>query len=474
MAAEEHGDTSFVPDLIRTPLPDGVRLVFTCRTHRRFRLNPPPEANHIELHPFSLAETTNHLRRFYPQATDAEAAEFAFLTSCNPRVQALALSRKLTIDEMLKELGPAPSTVDRALGELLQHAIDKLKDRVGHVESAQIDLICQALAVLRPLVPIAVLAQISGTPESAVRSFAFDLGRPLLVKGNSLHFLDEPAETWFREQFKPAPTNLATFLQRLRPLAASSSYVASTLPQLLLAAGLMDELIELTLSEDGLPTSNALERRDVEVQRLTFALKACLQRGQYAAAAKLALKAGGEAAGEARQTRLIQDNTDIAAALLSPDRIDELVSRRTFGASWMGAHHAYDAGLLSGRNEFMPEARSRLRMALDWLYAWARQPAKERENEWIEDADRAELAMAHLLALGPGEAARFLSNWKPRHIALPASKRLARRLLDLGRYEQLPQAVQCRAGRGNRVDTHIAGRCGHGRYVGGIASHLDR
>lgn len=437
MAAEEHGDTSFVPDLIRTPLPDGVRLVFTCRTHRRFRLNPPPEADSIELRPFSQAETTSHLRRFYPQATDAEAAEFAFLSSSNPRVQALALSRKRPIDEMLKDLGPVPSTVDRAIGELLQHAIDKLKDRVGHVESAQIDLICQALAVLRPLVPITVLAQISGTPESAVRSFAFDLGRPLLVKGSSLHFLDEPAETWFRERFKPDTANLVIFLQRLRPLAASSSYVASTLPQLLLAAGLMDELIELTLSEDGLPTSNALERRDVEVQRLTFALKACLQRGQYAAAAKLALKAGGEAAGEARQMRLIQDNTDIAAALLAPDRIDELVSRRTFGAGWMGAHHAYDAGLLSGRSEFLPEARSRLRMALDWLYAWARQPAEERENERVEDADRAELAMAHLLALGPGEAVGFLSGWNPRHIALPASKRLARRLLDLGRYEQL-------------------------------------
>lgn len=437
MAAEEHGDTAFVRDLIRSPFPDGVRLIFTCRTHRRWRLDPPPEAKQIELHPFCQVETTIHLRRFYPQATNAEAAEFAFLSSSNPRVQALALSRKRSIDVMLKELGPAPSTVDRAIGELLQNAIDNLKDRVGHVESAQIDLICQALAVLRPLVPISVLAQISGTPESAIRSFAFDLGRPLLVKGNSLHFLDEPAETWFRERFKPDPANLAKFLQRLRPLAAGSSYVASALPQLLLSAGLMDELVLLTLSEDGLPTSNPLERRDVEIQRLTFALKACLQRGQYTAAAKLALKAGGESAGEARQTRLIQDNTDLAAALLAPDRIDELVSRRTFGANWMGAHHAYDAGLLSGRSEFLADARSRLRMALEWLYAWARQSAEERENERVDDADRAELAMAHLLALGPEEAARFLSGWKPRHIVLPASKRVARRLLDLGRYEQL-------------------------------------
>lgn len=437
MAAEEQGETAFVRDLIRTAFPDGVRLAFTCRTHRRERLGAPTDAHQIELRPFSQAETTEFLRRTYPQATDANAAEFAFLSSANPRVQALALSRKLPIAQMLRELGPMPSTVDRAIGELLQRAIDKLKDQGGNTEAAQIDLICQGLAVLRPLVPISVLAQISGIPESAVRSFAFDLGRPLLVKGSSLHFLDEPAETWFRERFKPDPANLASFLARLRPLAEGSSYVASTLPQLLLSAGLMDELVELALSEEGLPTTNPLERRDVELQRLTFALKACLQKGRYAAAAKLALKAGGEAAGEARQMSLIQDNTDIAATLLSPDRIDELVSRRTFGAGWMGSHHAYDAGLLSGRSEFLAEAGSRLRMAMDWLRAWSRRPAEERDDEHVDNADRAELAMAHLRVLGPEEAAKFLRGWRPRRLTFGASKRLARRLMDLGQFEQL-------------------------------------
>jgi len=437
MAAEEHGETAFVRDLIRTQFPDGVRLAFTCRTHRQDRLDAPPDAHRIPLCPFSQAETTELLRRTHPQATDADASEFAFLSSWNPRVQALALSRQLPIKQMLRELGPTPTTVERAIGELLQRAIDKLKDQVGRVESAQIDLICQGLAVLRPLVPISVLAQISNTPASAVRSFALDLGRPLLVKGSSLHFLDEPAETWFRECFKPDPENLASFLARLRPLATSSAYVASTLPQLLLSAGLMDELVELALSEEGLPTTNPLERRDVELQRLTFALKACLQNGRYSAAAKLALKAGGEAAGEARQTSLIQDNTDIAATLLSPDRIDELVSRHTFGAGWLGSQHAYDAGLLSGRSEFLAEAGSRLRMAMDWLHSWSRLPVKAREDERVEDADRAELAMAHLRVLGPEDAAKFLRGWRPRRLALGASKRLARRLMDLGQHEQL-------------------------------------
>lgn len=441
MAADEFGDAAFVADLIRTPLPAGVKLTFTCRTHRRSLLDAPPDARQIPLRPFSKAETARHLLQSYPEAIDSEVEEFAFLSSANPRVQALALSRKLPLREMFKELGPEPSTVERAIGELLQHAVDKLKYRDGQVEAGQVDLICQGLAVLRPLVPIPVLAQVSGTTESAVRSFAFDLGRPLLVKGNSLHFLDEPSETWFRERFQPDHANLVAFLDRLRPLSASSSYVASTLPQLLLAAGHMDELVSLALSKDGLPASNPLERRDVEVQRLTFALKACLQSKRYASAAKLALKVAGELAGVARQNKLIQDNTDIASVLLSADRVDELVSRRTFGGSWTGAHHAYDAGLLAGHDEFISEARSRLRMAIEWLYAWARMPheERERERERVGESDIAEIAMAKLLTEGAESTAKFLRGWSPRSLSMDAGRLLARRLVDLARYDLLDQ-----------------------------------
>jgi hypothetical protein len=444
MAAKEFDDSAFVPDLIRTAMPDGVKLVFSCRTHRRGYLQAPPDAIHVELRSFSSEETAKHLKNYYPEATDSNVADFGFLSSSNPRVQAVALSRKLSLEDMLKALGPSPSTVERAIADLLAQAVEKLKFREGHLEAEQIELICQGLAVLRPLVPIAVLAEISGTTESAVRSFAFDLGRPLLVKGGSLHFLDEPSETWFRQNFQPDKEKLATFLHRLKPLTAASSYVASAIPQLLLAAGRMNELVELALSSEGLPTSNPLERRDVEVQRLTFALKACLQEKRYASAAKLALKVAGELAGVARQNDLIQGNTDIASALLSSDRIDELVSRRAFRGTWTGAHHAYEAGLLSGRVEFLSEARSRLRMAVDWLYSWAGMSQEEREksNERVDTSDIAELAMAKLLSEGPEDATRFLRGWSPRQLSMTASGVLARRLVDLGRYDLLDQLAE--------------------------------
>lgn len=438
IAAEEQREpASFVRDLIRLPMQQGVRLMFTCRTHRRPRLGAPPDAREIELRPFSVSESASHLRSIYPAANDTDVADFAFLSSSNPRVQALALSQRMPLQEMLKQLGPKPTTVDRAIGELLEAAVARLRDQAGTSEASHIDIICQGLAVLRPLVPIPVLAQLSQTSESAVRSFALDLGRPLLLKGNSLHFLDEPAETWFRERFQPDAAGLAKFLERLRPLTAGSSYAAAALPQLLLQAGKLNELVELALSGAGLPTENPLEKRDVELQRLTFALKACLQQGRHMAAAKLALKAGGECAGEHRQNSLIQGNTDLAAVLMAPDRMEEIVSRRVFGSGWMGSHHAYDAGLLSGRDELAAEASSRLRMAVDWLQAWARLPNEERLNEEVSEADRAELATALLRLRSPKAAARFLRDWTWRRHAFEAGGRLGRRLIDLGHYIEL-------------------------------------
>lgn len=442
VAAHEIGERAFVHDLINTDMPDGVRLAFTCRSHRQGHLGAPLDSVVIKLESFSKAETATHLRMSYPEATDAEATEFAFLSSDNPRVQALAMEGTPPIGDMLRALGPTPTTVQRAIGGLLTKAIDRLKAEWGPTEANQIDLICKGLAVLRPLVPITILAQIAGVSESAVRTFATEFGRPLFVKDSGLHFMDEPAETWFSETFKPDAASLDVFLAKLKPLAASSSYVAAALPQLLLSAGRMDELIALALSNESLPELNPLERRDVELQRLMFALRACLQQGRHAAAAKLALKIGGEVAGEARQNTLIQQNTDIASVLLAPDRIEEMVSRRTFGGGFLGSHHAYEAVLLAGNDDLIPEARSRLRMAWESLIAWSKLPPKRRKEENIDDADIAELAIGVLKLRGPAEAAQFLKAWNPKSTVLRATKCVAARLADVGDFQRIDELAE--------------------------------
>jgi hypothetical protein len=438
MAAEEVGERhSFVRDLLREQLPEGVRLVALCRPHRVALLNPSPETLQLNLEAFTREETAAHLRQSFPESSERDVDEFHRLSSHNPRVQALALSRKASLPEILRLLGPNPTTVESAIGSILEKSIARLRDTAVGVESGQVDLICAGLAALRPLIPISVLASMSKVDEAAIKSFALDLGRPLIVTGATIQFFDEPAESWFREQFRPNAAGIEEFVARLKPLASGSPYVASVLPQLMLEAGQFSELVELALASKALPETNPVERRDVELQRLQFALKAGLRSQRYSDAAKLALKAGGESAGHDRQRRLLQDNTDVAGVFMESSQVQEVVSRRTFGSGWVGSHNVYEAAILSGHSELIGDARSRLRMADEWLRNWSKLTPKEREEERVTDEDRAVMALAHLNIHGAKAAAKSLRAWRPRELSYRAGRVLARRLLDHGRYNDL-------------------------------------
>ena len=198
-------------------------------------------------------------------------------------------------------------------------------------------------------------------------------------------------------------------------------------------------MVSLALTSRALPEASEIERRDVELHRLQFALKASLRLGRYVDATKLALKAGGETAGDDRQRKLIQTNTDLVAIFVEPDVVQELVSRGEFGSGWVGSHHAYEAGLLSGRVDLIDDARSRLRMAFEWLRSWGRLLPDERDHERVEDADIAELAAAQLNIHGAVAAAHFIIGWQPREIVFRVGRIVASRLVDHGRFSELSE-----------------------------------
>ena len=447
-AKEFDSGHSFARDLLRESLPEGTRLVVLCRTERQDLLDPPARALRLELEPFSRDETASFLRNTHAHASDSDIEEFHKLTSQNPRVQAIALGQSISLAAVLRSLGPNPTTVDDTIAALLRKAVEDLRDTVGGGEQEKIDLICEALATLRPFVPLKVLAAVSGLEAAAVRSFASDLGRPLLIREDAIQFRDEPVETWFRERFSPSKERLSEFIEKLRPFARDSAYVASTLPQLMFEGGKLGELINLALSSSLLPT-NLIEKRDVELQRLQFALKASLQAERFADAAKLSLKAAQETTGNTRQQALLRENTDLAAKFLEPERIQEIVARRILEdrdgitqqqaaeKTWTGSHHAYEASLLSYHPDFHGDARSRLRTAYHWLANWSRLPEDERKREQVAEEDIAELALAHFNVHGAERCAAELRGWRPREVSYSAGRIVVRRLIDHKRYDDI-------------------------------------
>ncbi|MFF2949824.1 hypothetical protein ACFVVU_00530 [Kitasatospora sp. NPDC057965] len=435
--AADCDERTFVTDLLREPLPANVRLLMLCRTERIDLLDPPPLARRIELVGFNVGETKQFLESVFGVVTDQQASEFHRLTDGNPRVQALVLDSATDIEACLASLGTVRQTDGTMLDGLLQGLVDKCKD--AHHSAYEIDQLCEALAALRPRIPVRVLADLCSVPPALIHSFVVDLGRPLLVDGDTLQFRDEPTETWFRTRFRPTGRALGDFLDRLSPLADTEPYVAACLPQLLWEADQVDTLVDLALTDGALPRGNDLEEHEIAQQRAQFALKATLRAGRDFEAARLALKAAGLAAGHSRRLQLLRQNTDLAGQFLDARTIEDMVAMRSLAGDWPGSNLHYEGALLSaaeGRTDF---ARSRLRSAADWVRAWVRQPREERQDHGVGATDIAEIAFGLLNTDGVEACIDHLARWRPKQLAFDTGLIIATRLADAGRTDELEE-----------------------------------
>lgn len=441
MAAQELGyGRSFIVDLLKEDLPKNVKLIAFCRPYRFTLLDAPSSVKTFTLQPFEIEETKQHLAHYYEQINDEDIQEFHRLTSQNPRVQNMALERNLSLYETLRLFGTNPKTIDDTISELLEKAILDIRQK-NFIEQQNIDRLCESIAVLRPLIPIAVLESLSQIPAEQIRSFIADIGgHPIRLLDNYIQFVDEPTETWFRDRFKPKSTQqLKEYVTTLKSIAHTSTYVASLLPQLMLDCGEFKELFEITLDSSLLPTDSALERREVEIQRLQFAIKAGIKLKRFPEIAKLCLKAGGESAAQKRHNFLISNNLDLAARFFDDNKIQEILANNIFNLEnkWFGAKFAYEARLLSYKSNLLSEARSKLRVANEWLFNWFKQPKDERYSKDVTVEDIAQLFIAHFNVHGFKSSLKWLNRWKPKHLTYEIANEVAEEFLIHKRFSEL-------------------------------------
>ncbi|HEX8214767.1 MAG TPA: hypothetical protein VF582_04760 [Allosphingosinicella sp.] len=432
MGADLAGDRSFVRDLLQEPPPDGCRIVALARPERVDKLRFPEGGVRLELEPFSPEETAAFVRARYPEAGAEQVAEFHRLTFGNPRVQANQLAASGSVEEAIARLGPGGQNVEGLIALQLEEALRELW--VSEPE-ADIETMCTALAILPPLVPVAVVAQVAEMDPGAILSFAanFAGGRPLLVHGAAVQFRDEPVEHWFQTRFAPSPEEARAFAARLEPLARTDGYAAMALPGLLHAAGRYEELLELALTGAAFDNEDPVQKRHVVFERVKFALKAAFARAQLTDVAKLLVRAGEEAAASERQSAYLTDNADLVARLSGSQVVDDFVfRRRAGGGAWFGSTNAYNAAMLAADGAKLTEARAYLRLAERWLDEWIRLPQEEKLNQPIEPSDVAAIAFATALCDGPKGAARFLQRAKRDRLAFDAARLASEKLLDSG------------------------------------------
>lgn len=443
MAAAENGDRCFAGALLRETLPGACRLVGLCRTERMHLLKPSTRVRQVELKPFSEAETTAHLRSWYPDASDDDVREFHRLSSSNPRVQANALAGPYNnLPDLLSGLGPTRTTVDDQIAGQLDTAINRIRDEHTQLENEQVESICRGLANLPPFIPLPVLATVANVEVSTIKSFISEFGRPLWESDDSVQFRDEPTETWFQKRFSADPILIEKYAGLLEPFASTYSYIAKALPKLWLRAGNYERLISLALSDEHLPASNPIDERDIRVYRLQFAFKAALKVRRLGDATRLAFRAGEEMAGNQRQLDILSSNVDLVAQLQDAHRTQEYAYKGLLKGEWQGSENAYSASLLSFVKDFRGDARSYLRAADRWLqlyfeYAKRIRIKQPHFQDKLKTNDIVELAWANFHLFGAIGLVRFLSDWKPPHVIFDVTSKVVQRLIDAARFDEV-------------------------------------
>lgn len=439
IAAEDNADSRpFVRDLLRlqADIPPNVRIVLTCRPERLDRLDAPYGVASFELPAFTLKETARVVSGCHPSATDLDVSEIHDRTAGNPRVVSTVLFETATIHDALGRVAGLAITTS-ALDSLMQQQVAHAFNNAGR-SRVELERAAQLLTLLRPSVPLDVLAELAGTQASSVRSFIADLGRGLILDGQSVQFLDEPTETYFRQRYPATQEVAARAAMRLRAMSGSSVYAASSLPEVLWSANLHDELLALVATDDALPSTSDVERSHVEHLRVEFGLRAAVQLGRTDSIVQLAMRAGAGRAGKGRQFTVIRDNPDLAGSRIDVRVLGEVIASRDLPESWPGSTLGSEAALLAHAPRGASTARSRWRQAASAIAAWVRAP-RERysRDENVTPEQVAHIALAILRTDGPDPASRYLSGWRPAHFVLESSAALARVLISSGSDEEV-------------------------------------
>lgn len=443
MAAAKFDERPFIADLFEVEWPANFRLVALCRPERKQLLELPGDVPEMALTGFNSAQTLVHLRTRFATASESHGAQFHVLSTGNPRVQAMAMEGAQTAGEAISVLQIATNRPGQRLDNLLAEQVRKVASQ-GHLLPDELKRLCQALATMHPTIPLADLAKITAVSEDAIRSFAVALGRGLHFNNNSLQFRDEPTETWFTNNHRLTLAEMRDFAARVFPHAADSAYVATVLPQLLFEARMIDELVELALSDGGLPTEiDDLQAQEIARARARFALGAALRAKRNSDAALLAVKAGTLTSGHSRRMKMLRSNPDIAARFLDRDVVDSLCSGRELTADWPGSNLHVEALMLSSLGDRRDLSRARYAASYNTIKAIFRLEKKARRELGMEitHEDIAALAFAITNLEGPGAGVRFLTGWRPNSFVRKVSAELASRLADAGRTEELSELV---------------------------------
>lgn len=407
--AKDKGQQSFATLIMESlqhngPIP-GVKIIVSCRTHRRAISRNGVLCEELELQPFNLKETEAYLRNRIAGVTDSQVQVAFSRSGGNPRIlEHLALS-----DRGLLEASEV--NVQIKLNDLLEDRIQRAlgdAERRGYTKSS-IEAFLAGLAVLPPPVPISEYANAHDIEVGAVESFAADLA-PLLERTKyGLMFRDEPTETFVRENYAAKKSTLRKLAYNLFEKQGSSVYAASALPGLLTKLDDSGKLFKLAFDvRFPQAISTAVGQQHIRYNRLTAAVLHASRKNDAGRLVQLLVELSSLAAVNQRGTAHLIDNPDLVINSGDVDATRRLFETRT---PWPGTRHSRlaIAATLTGD---IGEATRHAIAAEEWIGHFNRQQDEQRRRDQRpEKLDIASIALCLAAQNRPKIAVKFMAQY---------------------------------------------------------------
>jgi NACHT domain len=313
---------------------EGVKLLFTARTHRKNDVICSSTVAEFALGPFTNAEALEFLKDRVPTASDVEVATALTRSGRNARVLDYLVST-WDVNVVGKFLAD-PITVPEIIAQRCRKIVSDLRI-VGWQDSEVVEFFV-ALSLLPPPIPLDELANALGWSATQVNSAASDLAPMLEITLQGAIFRDEPTETYVRETYSNHVAAQRTIADRLLSSQATSTYAAEALPHFLVVVKDINRAFALADSSAFPKTIQSdFGRRRLTLARLRAAFRLAVAAHDFDRVQGLTVRLAQVATANMRGDEFIRKAPALAVVFGDADSYRRLFADR---AGWRGARSA--------------------------------------------------------------------------------------------------------------------------------------
>jgi hypothetical protein len=423
-AARFFNSENFVQELAQMGLPEGCKVVFSARTERVNTLLLPTNSMLLQLEPFTMEETGEFLKDYYPVEDTNQTQDFHSLTYGIPRVMAYVLDMEGdSLTGKMDFLKPAGKTLDK----IFEQRILIAEKRSGGKETMTA-MLTSLVALPRP-VPEFILQKFSGLSQGILNDLRTDLWHGLVFNNGQYLFRDEDFETFIRTKYPVSPAAYATIAQILLEECAANEYASVHLGSFLYHSASKDELIDIVINRKflDLPT-DPIKNKEVFVERVRLAMR--LSNTGDLDFYKLQVIAAEAAKSNEFIENILLNHAELAAAY-GDLQTNQKLYFQSGNPNWFGPVHFRNAAVFARDPQTQHLAKEHLQKARAWLQYRDRLNSNEQADYEFNAKDIAYGAEAILRLYGVDRCAQYLYSWTPKSFGFEVFMSLLQNLIGL-------------------------------------------